>query len=209
MRLSAFLLLATSGLSLAGDTNEPTDEASDRLDRRIAQDDKAAVILGENAPSDYRQFIKEQLLPPVLPVPIPPVAEEVVTENTVSTTTETTVEEEDFLVPPEIPVPLPPPPPPCHHHHHRPHHHHHHCDFRHHRDCPPECRSDCAPHCPYHCPPDCIQCLTDRAAHRIASTWLYFSINLNKRLALDTLADDFVFLSDSDNIAGNGPNGVN
>jgi hypothetical protein len=208
MRLSAFLLLATSGLSLAGGTNEPTDEASDRLDRRIAQDDKAAVILGENAPPDHRQFIKEQLLPPALPVPIPPVVEEVVTENTVSTTTETTVEEEDFVVPPEIPVPLPPPPP-CHHHHHRPHHHHHHCDFRHHRDCPPECRSDCAPHCRSHCPPDCIQCLTDRAAHRIASTWLYFSINLNKRLALDTLADDFVFLSDSDNIAGNGPNGVN
>jgi hypothetical protein len=51
-------------------------------------------------------------------------------------------------------------------------------------------------------------CLTDRIATKIASTWLYFSINLNKRLALDTLTEGFTFFSDSDNIAGNGPNGV-
>jgi hypothetical protein len=202
------LLLALAGLCLAGETNDTTEETAERLDRRIhteLADAQVAAPFGENVPPSFRQFIKEQLPPPPPPaIPVPPAVEEVTT-NTVSTTTETTVEQE--VLEPELPIALPPPP--HFHHHHRPHHHHHHhCDFRHQRDCPPDCHFDCAPHCPPHCPPDCIRCLTDRAAHRLASTWLYFSINLNKRLALDTLAEDFIFLSDSENMAGNGPLGV-
>lgn len=217
MRTPNLLLLAIwLGLSLAGVINGTTDERGARLDRRIRPSSpqgaqQAGAQFGENAAPSYRQFIKEQLSPPPPPdtpeVPDVPVIETEVT-NTVETTTETTVEVEEEEIVPEIPIP--PPPPPHHHHHYHPHHHHHHhCDFRHHRhDCPPECVADCAPHCPVHCPPECVLCLTDRVTHRLASTWLYFSINLNKRLALETLAEDFVFLSDSDNFAGNGAGGV-
>jgi hypothetical protein len=202
MRTLVLLLLAHLGLAAA---SEPTDDTAETVADHSAHREERTIgaAFSENSPT-FRNLIKEQI-PPAVSVPVPVAdVEEVTTTNTVETsvTQETTVEEE---IEPEVP-----PPPPHHHHHHHPHHHHHHhCDFRNrHHDCPPDCPIDCEPHCPPHCPPECRLCLTDRIAHRLASTWLYFSINLNKRLAIDTLSEDFVFLSDSDNIAGNGPEGV-
>jgi hypothetical protein len=52
------------------------------------------------------------------------------------------------------------------------------------------------------CPLTCDTCLDDVTAQKLAATWLYFSINIDRQLAFKTLAANFSLYSDSDNTAG-------
>src|ERR1700761_474298 len=52
------------------------------------------------------------------------------------------------------------------------------------------------------CPDTCEKCLNDHQARKLAATWLYFSVNIDRRIADRTLTHDFSLYSDSDNTAG-------
>ena len=52
------------------------------------------------------------------------------------------------------------------------------------------------------CPETCGSCLNDHQARKLAATWLYFSVNIDRRIADRTLTHDFSLHSDSDNTAG-------
>jgi hypothetical protein len=52
------------------------------------------------------------------------------------------------------------------------------------------------------CPPPCETCLDDKIAQKLAATWLYFSVNIDRQLAFKTLSSNFSLYSDSDNTAG-------
>jgi hypothetical protein len=52
------------------------------------------------------------------------------------------------------------------------------------------------------CPPPCETCLDDKTAQKLAATWLYFSVNIDRQLAFKTLSSNFSLYSDSDNTAG-------
>jgi hypothetical protein len=52
------------------------------------------------------------------------------------------------------------------------------------------------------CPDACDSCLSDHQARKLAATWLYFSVNIDRRIADRTLTHNFTLHSDSDNTAG-------
>jgi hypothetical protein len=57
--------------------------------------------------------------------------------------------------------------------------------------------------CPQPCPPACPSgCLDDLTAKKIAATWLYFGVNIDRTLALELLAPNFTYYSDSENVVG-------
>ena len=52
------------------------------------------------------------------------------------------------------------------------------------------------------CHEKCDECIDNHLARKLAATWLYFSVNLDRRIADYTLTSDFQLYSDSDNMAG-------
>jgi hypothetical protein len=59
------------------------------------------------------------------------------------------------------------------------------------------------PSCPSPCPPACPSgCLDDLTSKKLAATWLYFGVNIDRTLALELLAPNFTYYSDSENLVG-------
>ena len=65
---------------------------------------------------------------------------------------------------------------------------------------PPCCgQAGCSQPCPPACP---TGCLDDATAKKLAATWLYFGVNIDRTLALELLAPNFTYYSDSENLVG-------